>query len=149
MRTALLLALIIGACLALIAVAALGMTIARVLPVWLRRRRAGHLSPTLGRLLQIGWWGSPAGLPYETAVEVEATGLAVDRRALAGHGLAGGNPHRVVQALALAHERGDDVKLERLLALDLMGYDPVEAVRAGDYHPDMPAEVRDRLGGAP
>lgn len=41
------------------------------------------------------------------------------------------------------------MKPERLLTLDLKGYDPVEAVRAGDYHADMPAEVQERLGGAP
>ena len=119
-----------------------------VVPFWLRRRGAERL-PSFTRLLHLGMSVAPRGLAFDAAVAAESAGLELDPRWPLNHLHAGGNPYQVVVALATARNRGDDVSLARLAALDLTGHDPVAAAERGDYHPDIPhGPARDALRDA-
>ena len=145
MSTALSLAAIVA--LVVVTFAALPSIIASlyVVPYWLRYRRVESLPP-LPRLLQIGRTVAPAGPAFEAVVVAEVAGLDLDTDWPLGHLLAGGDPSRVVMALAAARAQGHDVDIATLAALDLAGHDPVEATERGDYHPDIPhGPLRDAL----
>ena len=76
----------------------------------------------------------PPRLIVENLIRAKEANVEIDSDILEVQYLAGGNVSRLVDSVILARIKGINMKTEYLSVLDIEGYDPVEAVRTGNFN---------------